>query len=378
MSQSPADILVPLSVVAFCAVGLAVAGQLDMKAGRPPSAIAAITPASQSQARWRAQPDADTALERIGFGSCLVQGRPQPIWSAVIAARPQTFVMMGDNVYGDFNAADGARLEAAYAAQLGGADFQRAFASIPMLATWDDHDYGLNDGGSDFARKAVAARLFETFWAGSGTLDGVRGPGIAYARTFGPVGQRVQFIMLDTRSFRSPLKRKPKDDKAKGRYVPDDDPEKTLLGTAQWAWLGERLSEPADLRLIVSSIQVIADGHRWERWGNLPIQRQKLYALIASTRARNVVFLSGDRHRAGLYRLTTDGGAALVEATSSSMNRSFDDPEESGPHQVGPMFGANNFGLIEIDWEARIATISIRDEAGIGRRATAIALTSGP
>ena len=184
--------------------------------------------------------------------------------------------------------------------------------------------------------------------------------------------------MLDTRSLRSPLKRKPKDDKAKGRYVPDDDPEKTLLGAEQWAWLGERLREPADLRLIVSSIQVIADGHRWERWGNLPIERRKLYALIASARARNVVFLSGDRHRAGLYRLTTDGGAALVEATSSSMNRSFDDPEESGPYQVGPMFGANNFGLIEIDWEARIATISIRDEAGTARRATAIALAPGP
>ena len=377
MAQSPADILVPMSVVALCAVGLAVAGQLGIKAGTPPPETAATTPASEPLARWRAQPDAGTALLRIGFGSCLVQGRPQPIWSAVIAAQPQTFVMMGDNVYGDFNTTDGARLEAAYAAQFNGADFQRAIASIPMLATWDDHDYGLNDGGADFAHRAVAETLFETFWAGSGTLQGVRGPGIAYARTFGPEGRRVQFIMLDTRSFRSPLRRKPKDDKAKGRYVPDDDPQKKLLGAAQWAWLGERLREPADLRLIVSSIQVIADGHRWERWGNLPNERQKLYASIASARARNVVFLSGDRHRAGLYRLATDGGAALVEATSSSLNRSFDDPEESGPHQLGPMFGANNFGLIEIDWEARIATISIRDEAGTARLATAIALAPG-
>ena len=79
MSQSPADILIPLSVVAFCAVGLAVAGQLDMQAGTSPSAIAATSQASVPRARWRAQPDADTVLERIGFGSCLVQGRPQPI-----------------------------------------------------------------------------------------------------------------------------------------------------------------------------------------------------------------------------------------------------------------------------------------------------------
>ena len=201
MAQSPADILVPMSVAAFCAFGLVVAGQLGMTVGTPPSETAATTPASEPLARWRAQPVADKALERIGFGSCLVQGRPQPIWKAIIGARPQTFVMMGENVYGDFKEADGGKLKAAYTAQLDGADFRKAIASIPMLATWDDHDYGLNDGGADFAHQVVAAKLFETFWAGSGTLEGVRGPGIAYARTFGPEGQRVQIIMLDTLSL---------------------------------------------------------------------------------------------------------------------------------------------------------------------------------
>ena len=55
----------------------------------------------------------------------------------------------------------------------------------------------------------------------------------------------------------------------KERYVPDDDPGKTMLGEVQWAWLADRLREPAELRLIVSSIQVVAEAHGWERWGNL-------------------------------------------------------------------------------------------------------------
>ena len=183
---------------------------------------------------WR-QLASSTELTRIGFGLCLVQGRPQAIWSAVIAARPQLFLMMGDNVYGDFDTKDGARLAAAYGQVARDADLTRAAASMPMLAIWDDHIFGLNDGGSEFAHKGVAVRMFASFWAGSGTLDGTRGPGIAYGRTFGPEGRRVQVVMLDTRSFRSALRRKPADDKAGGRYVPDADPAKTLLGADQWA-----------------------------------------------------------------------------------------------------------------------------------------------
>ena len=74
-----------------------------------------------------------------------------------------------------------------------------------------------------------------------------------------------------TRFFRSALK--PTDDfgkPGKERYLPDDDPEKTMLGDAQWAWLWEELQKPADLRLLVSSVQVVSEGHGWEAWKMLP------------------------------------------------------------------------------------------------------------
>jgi alkaline phosphatase D len=385
--MSAADKLLPLSVVLICLGGLGVAGQIGERPREQASTVnetsvvarqpPAMTDPNVPRVDWLTLPAPDKALTRIGFGSCLVQGRPQPIWDAVIAARPDLFLMMGDNVYGDFETADGAKLAEAYARAAREDAFQRAVAAVPMLATWDDHDFGRNDGGADFAHKATAEKLFRAFWAGSGTGGGVAGPGIAYAQAFGPPDKRVQIIMLDTRTFRSPLKRKPKDDKAKGRYVPDDDPTKTLLGEDQWAWLAARLGEPAVVTLIVSSIQVISQAHRWERWGNLPRERTRLYELIAQTGRTNIIFLSGDRHRAGLYRLDHTDAGLLIEATSSSLNRSFDDPSEAGPHQIGQMFGANNFGLIDIDWQGRLATVSIRDAKGRARRALAVPLTFG-
>ena len=59
-----------------------------------------------------------------------------------------------------------------------------------------------------------------------------------------------------------------------------------MLGAAQWAWLRAQLLQPAELRLIVSSVQVLAEGHGWEGWDNLPLERTKLLGLIDETAAR--------------------------------------------------------------------------------------------
>ena len=37
----------------------------------------------------------------IGFGSCLDQDLPQPIWKDIKSQNPEVFIMLGDNVYGD-------------------------------------------------------------------------------------------------------------------------------------------------------------------------------------------------------------------------------------------------------------------------------------
>ena len=82
-----------------------------------------------------------------------------------------------------------------------------------------------------------------------------------------------------------------------------------MLGEDQWAWLEEQLRTPAEVRLIASSIQVVAEDHGWEKWMNFPHERERLYRLIRETRAEGVVFLSGDRHLAELSMM--DGGGGL-------------------------------------------------------------------
>lgn len=309
---------------------------------------------------------------RIAFGSCADEERPQPIWGAILAYRPDLFLFAGDNVYGDVrdgknladaDLIDGLQESYALAARVPGLTKLRR--TIPHLATWDDHDYGKNDAGADFARRQDAQKLFLQFWDVPLSDPRQTRDGVYHAEIFGPQGKRVQIILLDTRFFRSPLK--PTDEQnapGKERYLPDDDPAKTMLGETQWAWLAERLGEPADLRLIVSSIQVLAEGHGWERWGNLPRERQRLFDLIGRTKAGGVVFLSGDRHIGGLYRGASGSPYPLVEITSSGINQAFQDNREQGPNRLGAVYGAPNFGTIDIDWWEGTVVLSLRGTNG--------------
>lgn len=307
-------------------------------------------------------PADDTTLTRIAFGSCVHQGYPQPIWAAIRLAQPQLFLLIGDNVYGDVKSAELAELKLAYSQQANHPDFAAARRDLPMLATWDDHDYGANDAGGDFPHRAATAALFRSFWGLA--ADPQSADGIYAAHTFGPEGKRVQIILLDSRSFRSPLRDRPKDAPGKGRYDPDPDPAKTMLGSRQWAWLEEQLRQPAELRLIVSSIQVIAEGHSWERWGNLPLEQARLYELADRTGARGLVFLSGDRHLGAIYRRDDGRARPLYDFTSSSLNRPNPASGEPGPHRLSDVFGLENFGLISVDWDKRLIRLELRDVVG--------------
>ena len=112
-----------------------------------------------------------------------------------------------------------------------------------------------------------------------------------------------------------------------------------MLGENQWGWLKEKLSIAVDFRLIVSSIQFLAIGHGWESWNNFPHERKKLITIIKQSESKSILFISGDRHRGGLYQLKIDENKIISEITSSSLNASsFPGVEEIGPLRLGRTF----------------------------------------
>lgn len=310
--------------------------------------------------------DRSRPLTALGFGSCLHQDRPQPIFDAINARAWDVFLMIGDNVYGDATPPALDELAEAYAVAAQAEGLNTLRARTPMLATWDDHDYGANDAGADFPGRNQAEALFHRFWHTPEDSILRHREGLYYDENLGPEDRRVQLIFLDTRSFRSGLV--PTDERnapGKERYVPDDSPAKTVLGAAQWAWLEEVLAEPAALRIVVSSIQVLADGHGWEAWRLFPREQTRLLATLGASEAP-VVVLSGDRHRGGLYQYALDDDRRLVELTSSSLNFAIPGiEEEPGPRRLGPTYRDENFGAVEIAWETGGFELALYDRAGL-------------
>lgn len=290
-------------------------------------------------------------LTRVSFGSCADETRPQPAWAAILAERPGLHLFGGDNVYASAQPWQAAALKTAYAQLAAKARFEDLRREVPHLAIWDDHDYGLNDGGAEFAHRAASRELFFDFWRVSADDERRRRGGVYHARLFGPPGRRVQVLMLDARWFRSPWQ--PTDQRGargKERYVPNVESSRTLLGEEQWRWLAARLAEPAELRLVMSGIQVIAEGHGFEHWGLFPHEQQRLLDTIAATRARGVVLLSGDRHIGAVYRRTQGAPYPITEITASGLTHTWSDADEPGPNRVGALVRENHYGLIDIDW----------------------------
>lgn len=321
-----------------------------------------------------ALPASSTVLKRILVASCFDEEKDDSVTMRRVAAEnADLFLMIGDNVYGDRdgpayvnNQAELDELRASFRDLAARDDFRAVRTKHPMMVAWDDHDYGANDAGREFPFRRLAERIHERFW-GLDKEDVGAWPGTYYARTFGPVGQRTQIIMLDTRFFRSQLQ--PTDawnTRGKERYVPSTDPMQDMLGAEQWTWLENQLQEPADLRLIVSSIQVLpTDGHGWEAWSRLPLEQQRLYRLIGETGANGVVFVSGDRHTAFLYRSDTALPYPVHELTASSMNVSFaTTSSEKDAAQLGEGYPPENFGAIDIDWTAGTVRLGIKSNTG--------------
>jgi alkaline phosphatase D len=298
------------------------------------------------------------ALERIAFGSCNHEYRPQPLWSAIRQCRPDLWIWLGDIVYG--KASNLPDLTRRYQTEKDNPEYKSLREQCRVLGVWDDNDYGVEDGGKNNPNKVECQRLLLDFLDEPADSPRRKQPGVYVAYSFGPAGKRVKIILLDGRYYRD----------APGRHA-------DMLGPEQWQWLEQQLTNSdADVHIIGSGIQVIASEHPFEKWANFPLSRQRLFDLLAKTGARNVIFLSGDRHLGEISRLNDPRIALpIYDVTSSGMthhakdNFFFNFTHEGNQFRCGNNFVDLNFGLIEFDWEASPPSVKmeIRDVKNVVR-----------
>jgi alkaline phosphatase D len=303
---------------------------------------------------------AEEPLARIAFGSCYKPQKQTQIWEEVEKFKPQLWIWLGDNFYNDW--ADGKYLKSNDDADcfaknyklLGESEALKSLKRIDpkIMATWDDHDYGKNDAGKEYDRKEESRKAFVKFFGNPDQPDGIYS-----SQDFGPAGKCVRVICLDTRFNRDPLP-------PRGQSGGEGD----ILGETQWGWLEKELLKPgADLTVVASSIQLVADQHRFEKWANFPKARERFLALLEKTKADGVIVLSGDRHWAEISRLEkTPAGYPLYDVTSSGLTEQASLMKEENRTRVGAVFIGHNFGGIHIDWskEDPWVTLEIHGENG--------------
>ena len=284
----------------------------------------------------------------LGFGSCLHQDRSMAILKTIEKKELDLFMFIGDNVYGDQEDGELDKLIRTYKQQYN--NLENFLKNVSTEFIWDDHDFGINDGGSNYRYKDRAKELFLETWKIPSNDPRRLRDGLYFDKMIKKNGIKIHLIFLDNRSFKSEWKLTDEFNKeGKERYVKDFDPEKTLLGKKQWQWLKDKLNEDSDIKIILSSLQILSLGHGWESWDKLPLERERLFNLIDESDVSNLFILSGDRHRGGFYRFKTNDNNDIYEFTSSSLNLPIPfNTEEKGPLRIGSTYRKANFGVVRI------------------------------
>ncbi len=272
---------------------------------------------------------------RIAFGSCNTVERPQHLWDDIVSMHPDIWIWLGDNIYADTD--DPQVMREKYERVRSHPHYSALRARASIYGTWDDHDYGKNDAGKEWHAKEVAKAELLRFLEVPKSHPVWHRPGVYQHYFIQREGVNIDLILLDTRYFRDSIGREA------GVYMPNDTG--TLLGAAQWKWLDSVVHHlRGDIVVLVSSIQLIPEQHRFEKWANFPHERQRILQMLDSLN-KPVIVLSGDRHFGELSRWSP----RIYELTSSSLNKSFGRPRnEPNRYRVGKPIVEDNYGLVQI------------------------------
>lgn len=278
--------------------------------------------------------DAAAARTRIAFGSCAdIDDGTGLAWQRIAREEPDAIVLIGDTPYIDTTDLAGQR--ARHRAFAGAPEFEALTSRVPLVAVWDDHDFGRNDTDGRLPGRETSRRVFMEYRPNERAGDGTNGLYTAFRS--GP----VEVIVLDTRWF------------AKTEPSRDDPRLPSLLGEAQWRWL------EATLRASTAPFKVVASSMVWNNrvralksdcWGAYPHEFARLQRLVRETQAGGVVLVSGDVHRSRelVHPTAALAGYDLVEFVTSPLHaRVHADAAVTGPEVVFDAGIPNAFLMLE-------------------------------
>ncbi|MFD2167093.1 alkaline phosphatase D family protein [Thalassotalea euphylliae] len=304
---------------------------------------------------------AKAEVSKIYFGSCAKQYKPMPIFDAINKDKPDVFVFLGDNIYGDTE--DMSELQAKYDMLGAHKGFQQLRAQSEVVAIWDDHDFGENDAGKEYPQKEASRKIMLDFWQEPSDSKRYTQPGIYTSYWFGEGENQIHLILPDLRWNRDKLhevgkfsyitSRIPKN---MGPYKVSPNAGASMLGEEQWQWLEAELKKPAKLKIIGSSLQLLPEFTGWESWANFPEDRNRLLQLIEKEQIPGVLMISGDTHWGEMSKLNA-GSYPLWEVTSSGLSEKWKDVSPN-KHRVGDYTHDVNYGFIEVDWKKDDPSVS--------------------
>ncbi|SFW28145.1 alkaline phosphatase D family protein [Cellulophaga fucicola] len=298
----------------------------------------------------------------IAFGSCNKHDEVNPLWDDVLATNPNLWIWGGDNIYADTDNME--ELRSVYEAQNNIPGYKKLKETVPVIGTWDDHDYGLNDGGVEFKAKKDSEQEFLDFMGVAKDSPRRTREGVYAVHNYNLPEGKIKVLVLDTRYFRTALT--PSTSKER-RVQPNVYGEGTILGEQQWKWLTEELTNSdADFNILVSSVQYISNKHGFEGWGNFPHEVDKLKRLLKDSKAKGAMILSGDRHISEFSVDNIDGiEYPLVDFTSSGLTHTYTGfSGEENPYRVGEVIFVKSFGMLDFNFKTKTVNFKMIGDNG--------------
>ena len=291
----------------------------------------------------------------ILFGSCSHQDKAMPIFDAINREKADAFIFLGDNIYGDTQ--DMQVLKGKYEKLNAHSNIKKMREKMSVFAIWDDHDYGENDAGKEYPLKAESKKIMLDFWGvPENSPRRTNEDGLYGSYVIGTGEHTIRIILPDLRYSRDPLssvgkvgyltKRKPKN---MGPYKASKG---SMLGEAQWLWLEGELQKKEKIKIIGSSLQLLANFTGWEAWANYA-DRQRLFSLIKKYKSNGVFIFSGDTHWGEISKVNahSDGDLdyPLWDITSSGLSEEWKQVSPN-KHRVSGYTDEVNYGFFTVVW----------------------------